>query len=95
MLAPEEILTPSSSNGPQDRSELNPGQKRALRGKERKTRKRTRDQLAKSVDKFSAKLKSVKRQKDEALKKVVKSGKGVTVVGKRNQDVLGKGKKKV
>lgn len=92
MLAPEEILTPSSSNGPRDRSEMNPGEKRALRGKERKMRKKTRDQLAKSVDKFS-KVKGVKRQKEDALKKIVKDGKGVTVVGKKSKDLLSKGRK--
>ena len=50
--------------------------------------------LDKSVDKF-AKAKgarSVKKQKEEAMKSVVKSGKGVTVIGKKSQD-LKKGKK--
>jgi U3 small nucleolar RNA-associated protein MPP10 len=91
MLAPEEILTPS--NGPRVRSELTPAEKRALRSKERKLRKKTRDRLEKSVEKFS-KVKGVKRQKEEALKKVVKNGKGVTVVGKKSQDVLANKKKK-
>ena len=35
---------------------------------------------------------SVKKQKEEAMKSVVKSGKGVTVIGKKSQD-LKKGKK--
>ncbi|KIK21355.1 hypothetical protein PISMIDRAFT_104120 [Pisolithus microcarpus 441] len=79
-LAPEEIFAPASSD-PRVRSELTPAEKRALRTKQRKARKKERDLLEKSVDKF-AKKKGVKEQKDAALKSLVKSGKGVTVVGK-------------
>lgn len=91
MLAPEEVYAPSSSD-PRARSELTPAQKRALRTKERKARKKTRDTLDKGVDKF-AKMKGVrgvKKQKEAALQSVVKSGKGVTVVGKKSKDVLAK-----
>ena len=93
MLAPEEIFAPSSSDL-RARSELTPTEKRALRTKQRKGRKRTRDALDKGVDKY-AKMKGiggVKKQKDAALQSIVKSGKGVTVVGKKlkNKDVLGK-----
>ncbi|KAI6036079.1 U3 small nucleolar ribonucleoprotein complex, subunit Mpp10 [Pisolithus microcarpus] len=73
-LAPEEIFAPASSD-PRVRSELTPAEKRALRTKQRKARKKE------PVDKF-AKKKGVKEQKDAALKSLVKSGKGVTVVGK-------------
>jgi U3 small nucleolar RNA-associated protein MPP10 len=83
MLAPEEIFTPNVSDL-RTKSEMTPTQKRALRNKERKSRKNTRDILSKSVDKF-AKMngRGVKRRKEAALKTVLKIGKGVTVVGKK------------
>ncbi|KAG2044811.1 U3 small nucleolar ribonucleoprotein complex, subunit Mpp10 [Suillus americanus] len=86
MLAPEEVFKTASSD-PRARSELTPAEKRTLRAKERKARKKTRDVLDKSVDKY-AKMKGIKKQKDAALKNVVKSGKGVTVVGKKTRDIL-------
>ena len=43
----------------------------------------------------SKNIKSVKKQKEEALKSVVKSGKGVTVIGKKSKQSQGeKGKGK-
>lgn len=86
MLAPEEVFKTASSD-PRARNELTPAEKRTLRAKERKARRKTRDALDKSVDKY-AKMKGIKKQKDAALKNVVKSGKGVTVVGKKTRDVL-------
>ncbi|KAJ6604688.1 U3 small nucleolar ribonucleoprotein complex, subunit Mpp10 [Mycena vulgaris] len=83
MLAPEEVFATSSSD-PRARSELTPAEKKALRGKERKARMKSRDTLNNSVDKY-AKLKGIggiKKQKQAALASVVKTGKGVTVVGK-------------
>ncbi|KAJ7706140.1 U3 small nucleolar ribonucleoprotein complex, subunit Mpp10 [Mycena rosella] len=83
MLAPEEVFATSSSD-PRARSELTPAEKRALRGKERKAKMKSRDNLNNSVDKY-AKLKGIggiKKQKQAALASVVKTGKGVTVVGK-------------
>lgn len=41
------------------------------------------------MDKY-AKIKGVKKQKQAALEGIVKTGKGVTVVGKKNKDILGK-----
>ncbi|KAG5653078.1 hypothetical protein H0H81_002458 [Sphagnurus paluster] len=83
MLAPEEVFAPSSSE-PRSRSELTPSEKRALRGKERKAKKKLRDTLEKNVDKYAMakSIGGVKKQKRAALESVVKSGKGVTVVGK-------------
>uniref|UniRef100_A0A0W0EXV0 U3 small nucleolar ribonucleoprotein protein MPP10 n=1 Tax=Moniliophthora roreri TaxID=221103 RepID=A0A0W0EXV0_MONRR len=94
MLAPEEVFTPAASDL-RAKSEMTPAEKQALRRKERKARKKRRDALETSVDKYakSKKVGSVKKQKEEALKSVVKSGKGVTVVGKKSKDILGKGKK--
>lgn len=91
MLAPEEVHAPKASDL-RARSELTPAEKRALHNKDRKTKRRMRDTLDKSVDKF-ARMKSAKgarRQKEEALRSVVKSGKGVTVVGKKNKELMEK-----
>ncbi|KAH9937660.1 U3 small nucleolar ribonucleoprotein complex, subunit Mpp10 [Fomitopsis serialis] len=92
MLAPEEVFAPPSATDLHAKSELTPAQKRALRNKEKKAKKKARDVLEKSVDKFaqSRRPSSVKRQKEAALKSVVKSGKGVTVVGKQAKDITGK-----
>ncbi|KAI5898329.1 Mpp10 protein [Schizophyllum commune H4-8] len=99
MLAPQEIHAPKPSDL-RARTELTPAEKRALHNKERKAKRKMRDTLEKSVDKF-ARMKGAKgtrKQKEEALRSVVKSGKGVTVVGKKNKEILeqrGKKGKKV
>jgi U3 small nucleolar RNA-associated protein MPP10 len=88
ILAPEEVFAPDSSDT-RARSELTPTQKRALRNKEKKAKRKTRDALNTGIDKY-AKMKGIggmKRQKREALQSVVKSGRGVTVVGKKSKDV--------
>ncbi|KAG5648018.1 hypothetical protein DXG03_007052 [Asterophora parasitica] len=83
MLAPEEVFAPSASEL-RARSELTPAEKRALRGKERKAKKKSRDALEKDVDKYARArgIGGVKKQKRAALESVIKSGKGVTIVGK-------------
>jgi U3 small nucleolar RNA-associated protein MPP10 len=86
MLAPEEIFAPKPSDL-SARSELMPTEKRALRSKRRKLRKKMRDTLDKNVDKY-AKMKGiggVKKQKETTLKSMVKTGKGVTVIGKKTR----------
>ncbi|KZT02750.1 Mpp10 protein [Laetiporus sulphureus 93-53] len=95
MLAPEEVFAPPTSTDFHARSELTPTKKRALRNKQKKAKKQARDVLEKSVDKFaqSKRVGSVKKQKEAALKSVVKSGKGITVVGKKAKDVTRKGGK--
>jgi len=83
MLAPEEIYERSSSD-PRVRGELSPKEKRAAQNKLKRAKKKARDVLDNSVDKF-AKTKrpgGTKAQKSAALRSIVKSGKGVTVVGK-------------
>ena len=66
---------------------MTPTEKRALRTKERKARKKTSDILKNSVDKFTKvkSIRGIKRGKEEALKTVLKSGKGVTVLGKQGR----------
>ena len=95
MLAPEEVFTPSSGDITA-RSELTPTQKRALHNKQKKAKRKARDSLEKSVDKFAKMkgVKGVKQAKDAALKSLVKTGKGVTVIGKKGQDTGKKGKRK-
>ncbi|CCM01959.1 uncharacterized protein FIBRA_04032 [Fibroporia radiculosa] len=95
MLAPEEIFAPPSAGDLNSRSELTPTQKRALRTKQKKAKKKARDSLEKAVDKFaqSKRVAGIKKQKEVALKSVVKSGKGVTVIGKKSKDVTGKQKR--
>ncbi|KAK0465145.1 U3 small nucleolar ribonucleoprotein complex, subunit Mpp10 [Desarmillaria tabescens] len=87
MLAPEEVFAPSPSDL-RSRSEMTPSEKQALRAKERKARKKRRDQLNTAVDKYARTKGSVKSQKKDALEMAVKSGKGVTVVGKQRKDIL-------
>lgn len=56
-------------------------------------KKKTRETLEKSVDKYAKKVRGiggVKKQKQAALESIVKSGKGVTVVGKTKKDILAK-----
>lgn len=76
---------------------MTPVEKRALRSKERKVRKRARDKLDKAVDKFAksnrnSKAAKEKESKQAALKSVVKSGRGVTVVGNKLSSLDGKKK---
>ncbi|KAF5358860.1 hypothetical protein D9757_012683 [Collybiopsis confluens] len=81
MLAPEEVFALSSSDL-RARNELTPAEKQALHRKERKAKKKARDTLDKSTDKYARAQKggSLKKQKEDALKSVVKAGKGVTVI---------------
>ncbi|KAH9968934.1 U3 small nucleolar ribonucleoprotein complex, subunit Mpp10 [Russula dissimulans] len=82
MMAPEEIYERSSTD-PRSRGELSPKEKRAARNKMKKAKKKARDALDNSVEQFAkAKGSSVKAQKSAALRSIVKSGKGVTMVGK-------------
>ncbi|CDO71533.1 hypothetical protein BN946_scf184911.g3 [Trametes cinnabarina] len=91
MLAPEEVYAPSSSNL-RARSELTPAEKRALRNKQKKANKKVREAIQKAAEKIGRPrgVGDVKRQKEAALKTLVKSGKGVTVVGKKSKEVEGR-----
>ncbi|KAF9044727.1 Mpp10 protein [Hymenopellis radicata] len=89
----QEVFKPSPSDL-KARSEMTPAEKRALRGKVRKVNKKRRDHLDKAVDKYAKSRGGVKKQKEAALETAVKSGKGVTVVGKQRKDILDKNKKK-
>ncbi|KAG8763003.1 hypothetical protein FRC12_008762 [Ceratobasidium sp. 428] len=99
LLAPEEVYAPSP-NDTRAKGELTPGEKRAARSKERKKRRKQRDALAEATEKFGnqgssssgrGQPRNVKEAKDKALSSLVKSGKGVTVVGKGEGKGKGKG----
>lgn len=94
ILAPEEVFA-SNPSDLRAKSELTPAEKQALRAKERRKKKKQRDILERSVDKFAKAngVRGVKKQKEAALKSVVKSGKGVTVIGKKSQELKGKTRK--
>ena len=92
MLAPEEMLAPATAAQLVARSELDPEQKRHARQKVRKARAAQRKALDVAVDKFAGKSGAgghgrarggVKGEKDRALQELVKTGKGVTVVGQQ------------
>jgi U3 small nucleolar RNA-associated protein MPP10 len=61
---------------------MTPAEKKTLHNKARKTRKKQNEAIEKLKDSRGKSKMSVKQQKEEALKSVVKNGKGVTVVGK-------------
>lgn len=86
LLAPEELLAPAKSiSALRDHSELTPAEKKAARMKDRKKRKKAAEAVKSYVSsrgKGKSKTASQKQEKDEALRTLVKSGKGVTVVGK-------------
>jgi len=77
---------------------MTPAEKRALRSKERKIRKKARDRLEQAVDTFahsrrqSRSAAAVKEGKKSALKSIVRSGRGVTVVGNKLSSLDGKKK---
>lgn len=89
LLAPEEIHAAPSQT--KSRSELTPAEKRALRGKERKLKKKRRDALETAVGKFGKTTggrapRNVKEAKGVALNGLVKAGKGITVIGKGKKE---------
>ncbi|KAA1472593.1 Mpp10 protein [Dentipellis sp. KUC8613] len=95
MLAPEELYDPAA-DPLRARSELTPTEKRALHNKTKKAKRRARDKLEAAVDKFAraaGRKGSVRKEKEEALKSVVKNGRGVTVVGKKSKELAGGAKR--
>ncbi|KAG8739645.1 hypothetical protein FRC11_000603 [Ceratobasidium sp. 423] len=88
LLAPEEVYTPSSSEI-RAKSELTPSEKKSARGREKKRKRKERDILSSAMDNSSQggrQPKNVKEAKEQALNGLVKSGKGVTVVGKASKN---------
>lgn len=95
MLAPEEIYAPSSS-ALRSKEEMTPLEKKSLRNKQRKARRKAQEMINSATDKVartrgeSSSVKKpfgrfVKKEKEKVLKSIVKSGKGVSVVGKQSK----------
>lgn len=93
MLAPQELFAAPSSTDLVARSELTSEEAQKLRNKHRKHKKAERKKLGEMEELYGKKRKSVREEKDEALKGLVKSGKGVTIVGKGKKE-MEKGKKR-
>ncbi|WVQ76541.1 hypothetical protein IAR50_006211 [Cryptococcus sp. DSM 104548] len=86
MLAPQELFAAPSSSSLVARSELTSEDAQALRTKHRRHKKADRKKLGEMEELYGKKKQSVKEQKEEALKGLVKSGKGVTIVGKGGKE---------
>ncbi|TYJ54152.1 hypothetical protein B9479_005163 [Cryptococcus floricola] len=86
MLAPQELFAAPTSSSLVARSELTSEDAQALRTKHRRHKKADRKKLGEMEELYGKKKQSVKEQKEEALKGLVKSGKGVTIVGKGGKE---------
>ncbi|KAL7413419.1 U3 small nucleolar ribonucleoprotein complex, subunit Mpp10 [Mrakia frigida] len=101
LLAPEEVFQPPSASDLRSKSEMTPTEKRVARGKEKKFKRKQRDRLEGAVDKFDKfkngrkGAKGEKGAKEEALKGLVKEGRGVTIIGKDAKKFDKKGKRDV
>lgn len=94
MLAPEELLNPATASSLVARSELTPEEAQHARDKKRKAKKQDRKYLGDMAELYSKSKKGgAKGEKERALQGLVKSGKGVTVVGKSEKE-LNKGRKR-
>lgn len=60
-----------------------------MRNKQKKVNRKAREAIQRSVQDFGRPkgVGDVKRQKEAALKTLIKSGKGVTVVGKKRKEL--------
>ncbi|WVO14641.1 hypothetical protein L204_102278 [Cryptococcus depauperatus] len=87
MLAPQELFAAASTSSLVARSELSPEQAQKLRSRNRKQKKTERKKLEEMAKLYgNARNKNDRKDKEEALKELVKNGKGVTVVGKTAKD---------
>lgn len=86
MLAPHELFSGPSAGELIAREEQTPEEAKAARNKGRRANKATRAKLAGVEQLYGKKRQTVREQKDEALKSLVKSGKGVTVLGKGGKE---------
>ncbi|KAK8869509.1 hypothetical protein IAR55_000074 [Kwoniella newhampshirensis] len=94
MLAPEELFAPPTAGSLVARSELTPEEAQRARLKHRKVKKAERQKLGDMAELYGQKRKSTKDEKEEALRGLVKGGKGVTVIGKGAKEV-GKAQKRL
>lgn len=95
MLAPEELFQPATQSSLVARSELTPEEAQRQRERKRKIKKQDRKHLGDMAELYGKKKGGgVKGEKDRALEGLVKSGKGVTVVGKNGAGSAEKGRKR-
>jgi U3 small nucleolar RNA-associated protein MPP10 len=87
MLAPEEMFAPPSSSSLVANTELTPEEKQKQRGKHRKAKQALNQRLEGMAELYGKKKESKKAEKDKALQGLVRTGKGVTVVGKGDKEV--------
>lgn len=92
LLAPEEVYTAAKRLTASDKSTLTPGEKKALRQKERTERKSVHEKVDRIKD---AKLKKrgIKGEKERAREQLVGT-KGVTVIGKGGKEEKATSKKR-
>lgn len=74
------------------RDELTPIEKKVQRNKQRKARKKAKDQITAAADKYARTQKGrgtagVKLEKEKAIQSLVKTGKGVMVIGKQSTNL--------
>lgn len=86
MLAPQELFGGPKASELTARTEQTPEEAHAARAKARRAKKAQTARLGATAGLYGKKRQSVREQKDEAMKSLVKSGKGVTVVGKGEQE---------
>jgi U3 small nucleolar RNA-associated protein MPP10 len=89
MLAPEEVFQPATQSSLVARSELTPEEAQRQRERRRKAKKQERKHLGDMAELYGKKkggAGGVKGEKERALQSLVKSGKGVTVVGKNGNE---------
>lgn len=93
MLAPQELFAGPAASDLQARSEQTPEEAKRARSKARKARKATKQRIDTTVQLYGKKKMSVREEKDAALSQLVKSGKGVTVLGKGAKEEFKKRKR--
>jgi len=88
LLAPEEMFAPPTSRDLVARSEQTPEEAHAARAKRRREKKAERTKLGEMAELYGKKRPQggVKGEKERALAGLVKTGKGVTVLGKGEKE---------
>ena len=87
LLAPQELFPTPSSSSLVARSELDPEQAQKSRQKHRRIKQAQRNHLTEMAELHGrGSKKGAKAEKEAALKGLVKSGKGVTVVGRGGKE---------
>jgi U3 small nucleolar RNA-associated protein MPP10 len=76
------MFAPPTARALVARSELNPEEAQAARLKRKREKKADRKKLGEMAELYGKRRGSVKEEKERAMQNLVKTGKGVTVVGK-------------